>query len=96
MKISWKSPFRLATESLRAGFAKLLGAEVVVKPDVFDSRIQKCYVCPHFSDGQCGKCTCFMEIKAWIGTSGCIDRRWSATITIRSLLKAKFTRKPSL
>ena len=90
MHLSWKSPFFLARETLRAGLAKMLGANVVVQTEVFTSRFSKCTSCPLFADGQCLRCTCFMEVKAWIGTAACPERRWPATITIRNLIKAKF------
>ena len=55
---------------VKEGTAIIAGQEPVT-PDEYTRRINLCYECPNFSEGQCLICGCPMERKASFRTSSC-------------------------
>ena len=82
MHLSWKSPFTLAVELSRVALVRLAGKPAMVEQATFITRIATCESCPFFSDRQCTKCTCFMDVKAWLSTSRCPVGRWRAVVGV--------------
>jgi len=47
---------------------------------LYELRLAECAVCPHLIRGRlgprCGKCHCFVKLKAKIPTQSCPESRW--------------------
>jgi len=76
MKLSIKMPFRLAVALWRAAIWRLSGRPALAPEPVRASRLAACNNCPNLSDGQCGKCLCFVDAKVFLYTESCPEHRW--------------------
>lgn len=78
MKLTWRSPFRLAAALWRAFLWFCRGRPIITPEKIRLEREEKCRLCEHREADQCGLCTCLIFSKVMLSSEQCPDDppRW--------------------
>lgn len=55
---------------------KRLGKDMRVDENLYQKRLQHCRECDYLSDGTCGACGCYVELRAAARTGKCPYKKW--------------------
>jgi hypothetical protein len=66
----------LAFQASKEASSWIIGGAKVCASDIILKRLDECGRCEHFKDSKCGRCGCYMSIKAKMATSKCPIGKW--------------------